>query len=271
MAASTQASLPVARRSARMYMKPWLIGSISVIALLVVWYVLTEATGIVTGIQFPSPTDAWDSLTQLLGPGYADGTLARHVASSMTLVLIGFAIAVCTGVPLGLLMALNRVADAFFNPVFQLLRPIAPIAWIPLTILWFGLGTPAKLFVIWLASFAPAVINTYTGVRNIDPVVIAAARVHGARRRDMLFAVIIPAALPTIFTGLRLSLQACWMVLVAAELVGSITGLGHIMIIATRDLNPGMIFIGMVTVAVLGVLLTLLLALIERLVIPWRR
>ncbi|HVO88959.1 MAG TPA: ABC transporter permease [Casimicrobiaceae bacterium] len=252
-------------------LKAWSIGAVSVIALLVLWYVLTDATGVVTSIQFPSPSDAWDSLVQLVGPGYADGTLARHIGSSITLVLMGFVIAVGTGVPLGLLMGLNRLADAFFNPVFQLLRPIAPIAWIPLTILWFGLGTPAKLFVIWLASFAPALINTYTGVRNIDPVVLAAARVHGAGAREMLFDVVLPAALPTIFTGLRLSLQACWMVLVAAELVGSITGLGHIMIIATRDLNPGMIFIGMVSVAVLGVLLTLVLALVERMAIPWRQ
>jgi taurine transport system permease protein len=266
-----EASLAIVTRAAGRSIAPWAVGGVSVIGLLALWYVLTEATGIVTPIQFPSPTDAWDSLAQLLGRGYADGTLARHVGSSLSLVLIGFAIAAGTGVPLGLLMGRNRLAEAFFNPVFQLLRPIAPIAWIPLTILWFGLGTPAKLFVIWLASFAPAVINTYTGVRNIDPVVVAAARVHGAGRMRMLFDVVIPAALPTIFTGLRLSLQACWMVLVAAELVGSITGLGHIMIIATRDLNPGMIFIGMVSVAVLGVLLTLLLALIERMVIPWRR
>jgi len=266
-------ALTISRRRAawKRNLAPWLIGGLTVAALLVLWYVLTQATGIVTGIQFPSPSDAWNSFAQLVGPGYADGTLGRHIASSITLVLIGFALAASTGVPLGLLMGLNRIADAFFNPIFQLLRPIAPIAWIPLTILWFGLGAPAKLFVIWLASFAPTVINTYTGVRNIDPVVVAAARVHGAGRRELLFDVVVPAALPTIFTGLRLCLQACWMVLVAAELVGSITGLGHIMIIATRDLNPGMIFVAMVAVAVLGVVLTQLLALTERVVIPWRR
>ena len=248
-----------------------LIGAASIIALIVAWYVLTDLTGVVTPVQFPSPSDAYDSLVQLLGPGYADGTLGRHITSSLALVLIGFVVAGGTGVPLGLLMGSSRLAESFFNPVFQMLRPIAPIAWIPLTILWFGLGTPAKIFVIWLAAFAPAVINTYTGVRNIDSVVLAAARVHGAKGRAILFDVVIPAALPAIFTGLRISLQACWMVLVAAELVGSFTGLGHIMIIATRDLLPGMIFVAMVTVAVLGVLLTVALAWLERWAIPWRR
>lgn len=257
--------------STRQNVQRMLIGGIAIVVLLVAWYVLTQLTAVVTPLQFPSPRDALDALEQLLGPGYADGTLWRHIGSSVMLVLIGFALATLTGVPLGLLMGCKRMADSFVNPVFQLLRPIAPIAWIPLTILWFGLGIPAKVFVIWLAAFAPSVINTYTGVRNIDPIVIAAARVHGATRRLILFDVIIPAALPAIFTGLRLSLQACWMVLVAAELVGSFTGLGHIMIIATRDLNPGMIFIGMATVAALGVLMSTLLATVERYVIPWRR
>lgn len=248
-----------------------LIGAVAIVALVIAWYVLTVTSGWVTEVQFPSPRDAYDALVQLASTGYANGTLAVHIRSSLALVLIGFSIAAATGVPLGILMGRNRLAEAFFNPVFQLLRPIAPIAWIPLTILWFGLGTPAKIFVIWLAAFAPSVINTYTGVRNIDPVVIAAARVHGAKRRAILFDVVIPAALPTIFTGLRLSLQACWMVLVAAELVGSFTGLGHVMIIATRDLNPSMIFIGMTSVAALGVLLSMALAAVERYVIPWRR
>jgi ABC-type nitrate/sulfonate/bicarbonate transport system permease component len=140
-----------------------------------------------------------------------------------------------------------------------------------LTILWFGLGTTAKVFVIWLAAFAPVVINTQTGVRNVEPVLIAAARAHGATGRTILLDIVIPGALPTIFTGLRISLQACWMVLVAAELVGSFAGLGHIMIIATRDLNPGMIVVAMAGVAMLGVLFTALLSFIERQVTPWRR
>jgi NitT/TauT family transport system permease protein/taurine transport system permease protein len=140
-----------------------------------------------------------------------------------------------------------------------------------LTILWFGLGTSAKLFVIWLAAFAPSVINTYTGVRNIDTTVLEAAKVHGASSSDLLLDVVIPGALPSIFTGLRTSLQACWMVLVAAELVGSFVGLGHIMIIATRDLNSGMILVAMICVTLLGIAMSLLLTQVERWAIPWRR
>jgi NitT/TauT family transport system permease protein/taurine transport system permease protein len=249
----------------------WLLGSAVVLALVVVWFATTEWLALLGPLQFPSPTDTYDSLRQLLGQGYADETLLQHVLASVQLVVTGFAVAALTGVPLGLLMGLSRAAHFFFNGIFQIIRPIAPIAWIPLTILWFGLGTTAKIFVIWLAAFAPVVINTQTGVRNIEPVLIAAAKAHGASGREILFDIVIPGALPTIFTGLRISLQACWMVLVAAELVGSFAGLGHILIIATRDLNPGMIVVAMAAVAMSGIVFTSILTLIERQFTPWRR
>jgi taurine transport system permease protein len=248
----------------------WLIGGGSAVLLAVAWYLLTGPLELLSPVQFPSTEDAIDAFTQLMEPGYAGATLWDHILSSVELVLLGFAVAVASGTPLGLLMGRSRVVHAYLNSILQLIRPIAPIAWIPLTILWFGLGTSAKVFVVWLAAFAPIVINTITGARNIDPVFVAAARVHGASRRHVLFDIVIPAAMPTIFTGLRTSLQACWMVLVASELVGSFTGLGHVMIIATRDLNAGMIFIAMACVSVLGALSGRALAWVEHWVIPWR-
>jgi ABC-type nitrate/sulfonate/bicarbonate transport system permease component len=262
-----------ATQSKRMFIEPgrWLLGSGMIITLLLSWFAATDWLALLTPLQLPSPADTYESLVQLLGSGYVDDTLTQHVLASVQLVVTGFFVAALTGVPLGLLMGLNRPARFFFNGIFQIIRPIAPIAWIPLTILWFGLGTTAKIFVIWLAAFAPVVINTQTGVSNVEPLLIAAARAHGASGRTVLTDIMIPGALPTIFTGLRISLQACWMVLVAAELVGSFAGLGHIMIIATRDLNPGMILVAMAGVAALGVFFTTLLSIVERRVMPWRR
>ena len=248
----------------------WLVSGASVAVLLLAWYLATGPLELLSAVQLPSPVDAWDALLEIAGEGYADGTLLQHITSSTGLVLYGFAAAALTGVPLGILMGQSRLVEAYVNPVFQIVRPIAPIAWIPLTILWFGLGTSAKVFVIWLAAFAPTVINTYTGVRNIDDTLIQAARVNGAAGRRMLLDVIVPGALPAIFTGLRTSLQACWMVLVAAELVGSFIGLGHVLIIATRDLNSGMIVVAMAAVAGMGMLMSALLAQVERKVMPWK-
>ena len=135
-------------------------------------------------------------------------------------------------------MGMSPRVEAFVNPAFLMIRPIPPLAWIPLAILWFGLGDSAKIFVIWFGAFVPALINSYTGARSVDPTLISAARVHGASHRHVVLDVVIPGALPLIFTGLRLALQASWTALVAAELVGAFYGLGKVLMTAARDLYP---------------------------------
>jgi taurine transport system permease protein len=157
------------------------------------------------------------------------------------------------------------------NPAFLLVRPIPPLAWIPLAIVWLGLADSAKVLVIWFAAFVPAVINSHTGIRNVDRTLIAAGRVHGASQARIVWDVLIPGAMPMIFTGLRLSLQASWTTLVAAELIGAVLGLGKVMSTAYRDIYPAMIAVGMITVALLGALTTKVLDLIERRVVPWRQ
>lgn len=248
-----------------------LVGSATVIALLALWYVLTTLTGAVSPERFPRPADVWAAAVQITDRGYAGGTLGVHIWHSSRLVLLGFIVAAATGVPLGLLMGVSERAEALINPAFLLLRPIPPLAWIPLAIVWFGLGDIAKIFVIWFAAFVPALINSYTGVRTLDRTLLAAARVHGASERQILSEVVVPGALPMIFTGLRLSLQASWTTLVAAELVGAFFGLGRVLIIAAQDIYPGMIAFAMAWVAVLGVLMTVCLGVIEWWAVPWRR
>ncbi|HVO87995.1 MAG TPA: ABC transporter permease [Casimicrobiaceae bacterium] len=249
----------------------WYIGSIALAATIALWFVATAA-GWVTGGRFPTPSDVWRAAMQIsTDGGYGGGTLLQHIWQSCRLVLLGFAVAVATGVPLGLLMGSSRRADALVSPVFMLLRPIPPLAWIPLAILWLGLGDAAKIFVIWVAAFVPSVINTFTGVRSVDVTLQEAARVHGASRAVLLRDVMIPGALPMIFTGLRLSLQASWTTLVAAELVGAFTGLGKVLSVATLDIYPGMILFAMVWVGVLGALMTKSLAWLETRLLPWLR
>lgn len=245
------------------------IGTVSLMVTLGVWFALAAA-GIVTGARFPTPGDVWRNAMQIVtAPGYAGGTLLQHVLQSCRLVLLGFAVAVATGVPVGLLMGASRRIDALIGPVFSMLRPIPPLAWIPLAILWLGLGDGAKMFLIWVSAFTPSVINTYAGVRNVDTTLVEAARVHGARFGHLLRDVLIPGALPMIFTGLRLSLQTAWMTLVAAELVGAFTGLGKVLASAALDINPGMILFAMAWVALLGAAMTKALERLEGKVLPW--
>ena len=245
-------------------------GLLTLLSLVLVWYLLTDASGIADRQRVPGPTEIVEAARQILFEGYAGGTLLMQAYQSVRLVFLGFLVAVVTGVPLGLAMGLSPRLEALVNPAFLLVRPIPPLAWIPLAIVWFGLGDAAKILVIWFAAFVPAVINSLVGVRTVDPVLIEAARVHGGSRREILTDVVLPGAMPMIFTGLRLSLQASWTTLVAAELVGAFFGLGRVLMSAYRDINPAMIATAMISVGVLGAAMMKLLALIERGVLKWR-
>jgi NitT/TauT family transport system permease protein/taurine transport system permease protein len=246
------------------------IGVATFAALFVAWYLLTTVTHTIGGGRFPSPSEAWDALRQITIVGYADARLPTHILQSAKLVLLGFCAAVAVGVPLGLAMGWSRSIEAFVNPAFLLIRPIPPLAWIPLAIVWLGLGDAAKILVMWFAAFVPVVINSYAGVRTIEPHLVEAARMLGVKRWMFIREVLVPGALPMIFTGLRLSLQACWTTLVAAELIGAIAGLGHVLSQSALDIFPAMIVVGMASVAVAGAALTALLGIVERRAMPWR-
>ena len=245
------------------------IGVITFAALAAVWYASTIIFHLISSGRFPSPSDVWAAFMQATFNGYANGLLYQHVLHSLRLVVLGFLVAAATGVPLGLLMGWSRRAEALINPAFLFIRPIPPLAWIPLAILWLGIGDAAKIMVIWFAAFVPSVINTLTGVRTIEPYVIEAARMLGTPRYRFVREVLIPASAPSIFTGLRLSLQASWTTLVAAELVGALYGLGRVLNVAQQDIYPGMIFVGMAAVAIFGWLTTRLLGELETRSLPW--
>jgi len=246
------------------------VGAATLAALAALWFLATTATQAIPGAYFPTPPEVGQAARQITFQGYADGRLWQHFLHSSWHVLLGFAAAVSIGVPLGMLMVWSRRAEALVNPTFLLVRPIPPLAWIPLAIVWLGLGDAAKVLVIWFAAFVPAVINSYAGVRSIEPHLIEAARTLGVTRWMLAREVLVPGALPLVFTGLRLSLQACWTTLVAGELIGAIVGLGHVLYQAGLDLFPAMILVGMVSVAVAGGLMTAALEWLEARAMPWR-
>lgn len=239
--------------------------------LLLIWWAATGPAGWVEGSRFPNPATFLESLQQVALGNYAGGSLAKHIATSSWLVARGFALAVVIGLTLGLAMSLSAFCRDFFGPIFNFIRPVPPLAWIPLALLWFGLGDASKLFVMALAASVPLVINTVTGVEQIDRTLLEAARVTGARGSVWLRHVILPGALPHIMIGLRLSLQTSWTVIVAAELLGAIWGVGKVLTAAKDDVYPGMIVVGMATVAVLGIASSMLLEWAERRIVPWSR
>jgi taurine transport system permease protein len=247
-----------------------IVGVLTVLVVFALWYLLTTLTGFINPSRFPRPDEVISSLTFIQTEGYGNGKLHQHIFHSLKLVGMGFAVAVTIGVSLGLLMGFSRKAEALFNPAFLLLRPIPPLAWIPLAIVWLGLGDGSKILVIFVAAFVPAVINSYTGVRNIETPVMEAALMLGVKGFRLVKEVLIPGALPMIFTGLRLSLQASWTTLVAAELIGALYGLGSILNQAAQDIYPAMILVAMIFVGLCGASTTWLLGLLESRAMPWR-
>ncbi len=241
------------------------------LVLLVVWYLSTTVTGLINPSRFPKPEEVWGAFSFIQTEGYGNGKLHQHVFHSLKLVAMGFTVAVGVGVPLGLLMGYSRRAEALINPAFLLLRPIPPLAWIPLAIVWLGLEDASKILVIFVAAFVPSVINSYTGVRNIETPVMEAARMLGIKGWRMVSEVLVPGSLPMIFTGLRLSLQASWTTLVAAELIGALFGLGSILNQASQDIYPAMILVAMVFVGICGAATTWLLGQLEDRAMPWRK
>jgi taurine transport system permease protein len=239
-------------------------------AVLLVWHVLTATTGWVSPARFATPAEVMGALRQIAVDGYASARWHEHVLRSVLLVTASFAVASSFGVALGLAMGASRSVEAFVNPIFLLLRPIPPLAWIPLAIVWLGLDNAAKVMVIFVAAFVPSVINSFTGVRQIERPIFEAAAMLDVRGWRYWREVLVPGALPSIFTGLRLSLQASWTTLVAAELIGAVAGLGAILNQSAQDIYPAMILVGMISVALCGWLMTLGLGWVERRVMPWR-
>jgi taurine transport system permease protein len=249
--------------------RPW-TGALTVVAVLALW-IGGSATGLLDPQMFPTPAQFFAAARQLLvGEGFGDGLLHQHMLQSLKLILLGFFTATAIGVPLGLWMGWSRTAEALVNPVFLLIRPIPALAWIPLAIVWLGLGDAAKVMILWFAAFVPSVINSFMGVRTIERPIIEASRMLGIRGWSLVKDVIVPGALPAIFTGLRLSLQGCLTALVAAELLGAILGVGKVLYQAGLDIYPAMILVGMVAVAILGFALTAMLDFIEARSMPWR-
>lgn len=197
-------------------------------------------------------------------------TLPQHFLQSLKLALSSFVVAVIVGVPLGWVMGYYKAASFLLNPLFEIIRPIPPIAWIPIIILTMGIGMPAKMFIIFVAAFVPCVINSYLGIRLTDQVRINVAKTFGASDWEIFTTVCIPSSMNMVFTGIRLSLNNSWTTLVAAEMLAATRGLGYMIQLGRTLIRPDIIIVGMFTIGITGALLNNVLAMFEKKIAPWR-
>jgi NitT/TauT family transport system permease protein len=217
---------------------------------------------------FPTPLQVVMATADLL----RDGTLWDHIGASLFRVAAGFLLAVLVAVPLGLWMGWDSGAFRTFNPIVQLLRPISPIAWIPIAILWFGVGDASPIFLIFLSSVFPLVVQTVTGVHTIERQYLRAAQNFGVSRRKLFLRVVIPAALPQVVVGMRIALGVAWLVVVAAEMIALHSGLGYLIIDSRNAGNRyDLVVAGMVIIGITGLLLDTMMRRLEQLrSVRWR-
>jgi len=241
---------------------------VSIAGLLIIWHFFAVSSK--DSKYMPTPFMVLNELWRIAHENLAGKNLWGHLWSSLHRVLIGFAIGSIVGVPLGLFMALNRYVNALVKPVFDLIKPMPPISWISLAILWFGIGEESKVFIIAIGALVPALINSYNGIRLVDPALYDAIRMLGANRWQTLVEVTFPAGFPALFAGLQISLSVAWSCVLAAELVSARSGMGFLIILGMTMSKPAMILSGMVVIAVTAYLITAVLSKVEKWVCPWK-
>jgi NitT/TauT family transport system permease protein len=232
-------------------------------ALIAVWWMAVIATH---SVIFPTPWAVVTGTMELI----EDGTLWRHIGASLMRVGAGFGLAACVALPLGLWMGWTRGVYNTLNPLFQILRPISPIAWIPIAILWFGVGDASPIYLIFISSVFPMIVQTTAGVHTIEKRYLRAAENFGVSRRTLFKHVVIPAVLPQVLVGMRIGLGVAWLVVVAAEMIALHSGLGY-MIMDSRNAGNryDLVIAGMIIIGLIGLSLDGLMRMLEK--VRWVR
>jgi ABC-type nitrate/sulfonate/bicarbonate transport system permease component len=255
--ASTVAAPAKRSRALRLVILPLMI--------LALWQLSAELK-LYNTILLPPPdrvaTSAWSLIVS--------GELVRHLGDSLRRIALANFVAFVTAVPLGILMGRYRAFEDFMDGFLNIIRPIPPLAWIPLAILWFGLGEKSVVFITLISAFFALLINTIAGVRSVDKSLPRAALTLGASQRDVIKDIIVPATLPHIFTGLRIALGVSWMSIVAAELIAASSGLGYMISYYREVLRSDLILVGMLSIGLIGFAMDRGLVWLERRLLPWR-
>lgn len=245
--------------------KYFIISAISLLTFLVIWEICSDVLRLLPAYALPSPVQVVKTFfDKLTNPNPDRATLLQHLGTSLQVALTGYLIGIVVGVPLGVLMGWYKRFDQFFKPIFDVIRPIPPIGWIPIMVVLFGIGLQAKSAVIFLASVVPCMINTYSGIKQTNPVHLWVAQTFGATNFQMLCKIAIPSALPMIFTGLKVALNAAWMALVAAELLAATKGIGYMIQISRMFGRADIIVVGMLTVGAVSLVFNWILDTLEK-------
>ncbi|HET8609559.1 MAG TPA: ABC transporter permease subunit [Burkholderiales bacterium] len=245
------------------------ISIVTTIVLIAAWFVITNM-GWIKPLFLPSPQAVWGKFVVAATEGVANSTLLQHTLTSLSRVFGAFFLSCVTAIPIGILMGTNRVIRGIFDPPIEFYRPLPPLAYLPLVIIWFGIGELSKILLIFLAIFAPMAISARAGVRSVSIEQIHAAYAMGATRFQIIWHVILKAALPEILTGMRIGIGFGWTTLVAAEMVAATRGLGFMVLNAAQYLQSDTVIMGIIVIGLFAFGFDLLMRYIEHLLVPWK-
>ena len=244
---------------------------IGVLAFLLIWQ-FAVVGGLLPSRYVPAPSEVVKLFfDKWVDPNPDGAVLGVHILASLQVALTGFFLAIIIGVPLGLFMGWFKGFESFMRPIFEILRPIPPISWIPITIIWLGLGLQAKAFIVFFSAFVPCTINAYTGIRQTSPALVNVAKVCGASNFTIFRKIGIPSAMTMTFAGIRVALGNAWATLVAAEMLAANVGIGYMIQQGRSFARPDIIILGIVVIGILGVIFTWLLGLVEGKVLGWKK
>lgn len=246
-----------------------LVGPITILVLALAWELAVRA-GWLNPYYFPPPSKQLDSFWKLVTDGFPRGvTVFGHIQATLTRIAAGYALATVTAIPLGLIIGNSRILTRASMPIVTFARSIATISLLPLMVAWFGVGELTRVLLIFFGCFWIILTNTIYGVRTVDPVLVRAAHTLGAAPQHMFFRVVLPASLPRIFSGMKVALGLSFLVIVAVEMIGTIKGLGALIMEARTYYRTEMTMVGMLIIAVFGLLLSKGLDQLERWLLPW--
>jgi taurine transport system permease protein len=270
LAELTSSSPPTSRVRGASGLMLRVVGFVSVLAFLAAWQ-LAVSTGLISPVLLPSPADVVRAFIQVLDHGYRDTSLVADTLITVGRCLAGFVLAAATGIPLGLAMGTNKRLAASCNYLIQFLRPLPPLSYMILLILWFGTGEGSKIVLLFLTAFPIIVSAAMAGVRNVPILRLQAAATLGASPRQAFWWVTLPSALPLIFTGLKIALAAAFSTVVAAEFITAQMGLGWMVLSASKYLDNAVVIMGVVLLGLIGMALSRLLHACDLRFIHWRR
>lgn len=242
---------------------------LSIFTLILLWY-LSEKLEWVNPLFWPPMSDVWLQLQTISAEGYRNVTLLEHIGISVFRVIAGFLLGCAVGIPLGFTLALSKTMNRIFDPIVEFFRPLPPLALIPLVILWLGIGEGAKIFLLFLASLWIMALSTRSGVLATNIAKIHAAYTLNANKYQILTQVILPNALPEIFTGMRVSMGVCWGTVVAAELVAAESGVGMMIMVASKFLSTDIVVLGVILISLIAYGLDIIMRYLEHILVPWR-